>query len=87
MNDAHTQRMLQTIGFDRIVHSEPTGVARVRFDARPEFAPSQGTTVQGGLIAAWLDNEPLPLPRSVAEACHPNRFAQRALVRSSPPVR
>ena len=41
----------------------------------------------GELLAAWLDNEPLPLPRSVAEACHPNRFAQRALVRSSPPVR
>ncbi|NWB60853.1 bifunctional tRNA (5-methylaminomethyl-2-thiouridine)(34)-methyltransferase MnmD/FAD-dependent 5-carboxymethylaminomethyl-2-thiouridine(34) oxidoreductase MnmC, partial [Pseudomonas sp. F1002] len=25
------------------------------------------------LLAAWLDNEPLPLPRSVSEACHPNR--------------
>ncbi|GFM64581.1 tRNA 5-methylaminomethyl-2-thiouridine biosynthesis bifunctional protein MnmC [Pseudomonas cichorii] len=33
------------------------------------------------LIAAWLDNEPLPLPRSVAEACHPNRFALRGLIR------
>ncbi|KTB56194.1 FAD-dependent cmnm(5)s(2)U34 oxidoreductase [Pseudomonas viridiflava ICMP 13104] len=33
------------------------------------------------LIAAWLDNEPLPLPRSVAEACHPNRFAFRSLIR------
>ncbi|WP_440810966.1 bifunctional tRNA (5-methylaminomethyl-2-thiouridine)(34)-methyltransferase MnmD/FAD-dependent 5-carboxymethylaminomethyl-2-thiouridine(34) oxidoreductase MnmC [Pseudomonas syringae] len=33
------------------------------------------------LIAAWLDNEPLPLPRSVAEACHPNRFALRSLIR------
>lgn len=33
------------------------------------------------LIAAWLDNEPLPLPRSVAEACHPNRFFVRELVR------
>ena len=41
----------------------------------------------GELLAAWLDNEPLPLPRSVAEACHPNRFAQRALVRSSLPTR
>ncbi|WP_256676747.1 bifunctional tRNA (5-methylaminomethyl-2-thiouridine)(34)-methyltransferase MnmD/FAD-dependent 5-carboxymethylaminomethyl-2-thiouridine(34) oxidoreductase MnmC, partial [Pseudomonas sp. PICF6] len=37
--------------------------------------------LSGELIAAWLDNEPLPLPRSVAEACHPNRFALRALVR------
>jgi tRNA 5-methylaminomethyl-2-thiouridine biosynthesis bifunctional protein len=35
------------------------------------------------LLAAWLDDEPLPLPRSVAEACHPNRFALRALIRSN----
>ncbi|WPN28722.1 bifunctional tRNA (5-methylaminomethyl-2-thiouridine)(34)-methyltransferase MnmD/FAD-dependent 5-carboxymethylaminomethyl-2-thiouridine(34) oxidoreductase MnmC [Pseudomonas sp. P5_109] len=35
----------------------------------------------GELLAAWLDNEPLPLPRSVAEACHPNRFALRRLIR------
>ncbi|CAM3157542.1 bifunctional tRNA (5-methylaminomethyl-2-thiouridine)(34)-methyltransferase MnmD/FAD-dependent 5-carboxymethylaminomethyl-2-thiouridine(34) oxidoreductase MnmC [Pseudomonas floridensis] len=35
------------------------------------------------LLAAWLDNEPLPLPRSVAEACHPNRFALRGLIRGS----
>jgi tRNA 5-methylaminomethyl-2-thiouridine biosynthesis bifunctional protein len=34
------------------------------------------------LLAAWLDNEPLPVPRSVAEACHPNRFALRALMRN-----
>lgn len=33
------------------------------------------------LLAAWLDNEPLPLPRDVAEACHPNRFMLRKLVR------
>jgi tRNA 5-methylaminomethyl-2-thiouridine biosynthesis bifunctional protein len=38
--------------------------------------------LSGELIAAWLDNEPLPLPRSVAEACHPNRFALRALIRN-----
>ncbi|WP_434563042.1 bifunctional tRNA (5-methylaminomethyl-2-thiouridine)(34)-methyltransferase MnmD/FAD-dependent 5-carboxymethylaminomethyl-2-thiouridine(34) oxidoreductase MnmC [Pseudomonas sp. R1-6] len=37
--------------------------------------------LSGELIAAWLENEPLPLPRSVAEACHPNRFALRALIR------
>ncbi|MGY4533925.1 tRNA 5-methylaminomethyl-2-thiouridine biosynthesis bifunctional protein [Pseudomonas sp. TE3786] len=35
----------------------------------------------GELLAAWLDNELLPLPRDVAEACHPNRFALRKLVR------
>ncbi|RON77882.1 bifunctional tRNA (5-methylaminomethyl-2-thiouridine)(34)-methyltransferase MnmD/FAD-dependent 5-carboxymethylaminomethyl-2-thiouridine(34) oxidoreductase MnmC [Pseudomonas fluorescens] len=37
--------------------------------------------LSGELVAAWLDNEPLPLPRSVAEACHPNRFALRRLIR------
>jgi tRNA 5-methylaminomethyl-2-thiouridine biosynthesis bifunctional protein len=37
--------------------------------------------LSGELLAAWLDNEPLPLPRNVAEACHPNRFALRGLIR------
>ena len=36
----------------------------------------------GELLAAWINDEPLPLPRSVAEACTPNRFALRALVRT-----
>lgn len=35
----------------------------------------------GELLAAWLDDEPLPVPRTVAEACHPNRFALRRLIR------
>jgi tRNA 5-methylaminomethyl-2-thiouridine biosynthesis bifunctional protein len=35
----------------------------------------------GELLAAWLCDEPLPLPRPVAEACHPNRFALRRLIR------
>ncbi|WP_449431631.1 bifunctional tRNA (5-methylaminomethyl-2-thiouridine)(34)-methyltransferase MnmD/FAD-dependent 5-carboxymethylaminomethyl-2-thiouridine(34) oxidoreductase MnmC [Pseudomonas putida] len=35
----------------------------------------------GELIAAWVCGEPLPLPRAVAEACHPNRFALRKLIR------
>ncbi|AYC33597.1 bifunctional tRNA (5-methylaminomethyl-2-thiouridine)(34)-methyltransferase MnmD/FAD-dependent 5-carboxymethylaminomethyl-2-thiouridine(34) oxidoreductase MnmC [Pseudomonas cavernae] len=35
----------------------------------------------GELLAAWLDDEPLPLPRAVAEACHPNRFLRRRLIR------
>lgn len=39
--------------------------------------------LSGELLAAWLDNEPLPLPRSVAEACHPNRFALRRLIRGT----
>ncbi len=34
------------------------------------------------LLAAWLDDEPLPLPRAVAEACHPNRFLLRQLIRA-----
>ncbi|MFJ7286000.1 bifunctional tRNA (5-methylaminomethyl-2-thiouridine)(34)-methyltransferase MnmD/FAD-dependent 5-carboxymethylaminomethyl-2-thiouridine(34) oxidoreductase MnmC [Pseudomonas sp. NPDC099000] len=37
--------------------------------------------LSGELLAAWLDNEPLPLPSAVAEACHPNRFALRRLIR------
>ncbi|MDH0896830.1 MULTISPECIES: bifunctional tRNA (5-methylaminomethyl-2-thiouridine)(34)-methyltransferase MnmD/FAD-dependent 5-carboxymethylaminomethyl-2-thiouridine(34) oxidoreductase MnmC [unclassified Pseudomonas] len=37
--------------------------------------------LSGELLAAWLDGEPLPLPRAVAEACHPSRFALRRLVR------
>lgn len=37
--------------------------------------------LSGELLAAWLNDEPLPLPRSVAEACHPNRFALRNLIR------
>ncbi|KAF1054213.1 MAG: tRNA 5-methylaminomethyl-2-thiouridine biosynthesis bifunctional protein MnmC [Stenotrophomonas maltophilia] len=35
----------------------------------------------GELLAAWIDDEPLPLPRAVAEACLPNRFFLRELVR------
>ncbi|MBV4457324.1 bifunctional tRNA (5-methylaminomethyl-2-thiouridine)(34)-methyltransferase MnmD/FAD-dependent 5-carboxymethylaminomethyl-2-thiouridine(34) oxidoreductase MnmC [Pseudomonas sp. COR58] len=35
----------------------------------------------GELLAAWLDDEPLPLPKAVAEACHPNRFVLRRLIR------
>ena len=37
--------------------------------------------LSGELLAAWLDDEPLPLPRAVAEACHPNRFTLRQLIR------
>lgn len=41
--------------------------------------------LSGELIAAWLNDEPLPVPRDVAEACHPNRFALRTLIRNSNP--
>jgi len=37
--------------------------------------------LSGELIAAWASGEPLPLPRAVAEACHPNRFMLRRLIR------
>ena len=30
-----------------------------------------------------LEDEPLPLPREVAEACHPNRFMLRQLIRGT----
>ncbi|MGV8843512.1 MAG: bifunctional tRNA (5-methylaminomethyl-2-thiouridine)(34)-methyltransferase MnmD/FAD-dependent 5-carboxymethylaminomethyl-2-thiouridine(34) oxidoreductase MnmC [Pseudomonas sp.] len=40
--------------------------------------------LSGELLAAWIDNEPLPVPRDVAEACHPNRFALRDLIRRKP---
>ena len=52
--DAHP--LLQAIGFERLVHSAPEGLARVRFAPRPEFAHTGGTIVQGGFITAWLDN-------------------------------
>lgn len=35
----------------------------------------------GELIAAWVTGEPLPVPRGVAEGCHPNRFGLRRLIR------
>ncbi|MGG2396664.1 bifunctional tRNA (5-methylaminomethyl-2-thiouridine)(34)-methyltransferase MnmD/FAD-dependent 5-carboxymethylaminomethyl-2-thiouridine(34) oxidoreductase MnmC [Pseudomonas sp. SH1-B] len=39
--------------------------------------------LSGELIAAWLDDEPLPVPREVAEASHPNRFMLRKLIRGN----
>ncbi|BBT41390.1 bifunctional tRNA (5-methylaminomethyl-2-thiouridine)(34)-methyltransferase MnmD/FAD-dependent 5-carboxymethylaminomethyl-2-thiouridine(34) oxidoreductase MnmC [Pseudomonas putida] len=35
--------------------------------------------LSGELVAAWVCGE--PLPRTVAQACHPNRFALRRLIR------
>ncbi|MFC3609310.1 bifunctional tRNA (5-methylaminomethyl-2-thiouridine)(34)-methyltransferase MnmD/FAD-dependent 5-carboxymethylaminomethyl-2-thiouridine(34) oxidoreductase MnmC [Stutzerimonas tarimensis] len=34
------------------------------------------------LLAAWIEDEPVPLPRSVAQACHPSRFLLRRLIRN-----
>ncbi|WP_434677559.1 bifunctional tRNA (5-methylaminomethyl-2-thiouridine)(34)-methyltransferase MnmD/FAD-dependent 5-carboxymethylaminomethyl-2-thiouridine(34) oxidoreductase MnmC [Pseudomonas sp. R1-18] len=42
--------------------------------------------LSGELIAAWLNDEPLPVPLSVAQACLPNRFALRALIRGKAAV-
>lgn len=49
--------LLRTIGFDALLRTDAeAGTARVRFIARPEFAHTNGTIVQGGIITAWLDN-------------------------------
>ena len=37
--------------------------------------------LSGEIIAAWLNDEPLPVPRAIAEACHPNRFGLRTLIK------
>tara|TARA_R110000751_G_scaffold21876_3_gene62324 strand:+ start:695 stop:2722 length:2028 start_codon:yes stop_codon:yes gene_type:complete len=37
--------------------------------------------LSGELVAAWITGEPLPLPRDLAEAVHPNRFLLRRLIR------
>lgn len=37
--------------------------------------------LSGEIIAAWLNDEPMPVPQTVAEACHPNRFGLRALIK------
>ena len=41
------------------------------------------TPLSGELLAAWLDGEPLPVPRAIAEACHPSRFLLRKLIRGT----
>lgn len=38
--------------------------------------------LSGELLAAYLDDEPAPLPGSVIEAVHPSRFLLRRLIRS-----
>lgn len=39
----------------------------------------------GELLAAQLCHEPLPIPQAVADACHPDRFLLRALIRQQRP--
>ncbi|MEJ8851806.1 PaaI family thioesterase [Variovorax rhizosphaerae] len=48
--------LMHAIGFTELLRSDAeAGAARVRFTARPEFAHTHGTVVQGGIITAWLD--------------------------------
>ena len=37
--------------------------------------------LSGELLAAWINGDPLSVPRAIAEACHPNRFLLRKLIR------
>jgi len=37
--------------------------------------------LSGEILAAWINDEPLPVSRAVAEACLPNRFGLRALIK------
>ncbi|WP_338545037.1 bifunctional tRNA (5-methylaminomethyl-2-thiouridine)(34)-methyltransferase MnmD/FAD-dependent 5-carboxymethylaminomethyl-2-thiouridine(34) oxidoreductase MnmC [Pseudomonas benzopyrenica] len=39
------------------------------------------TPLAAELLAAWLEDEPLPVARRVADACHPSRFPLRRLIR------
>lgn len=59
LDDAHAYPpgLRQAIGFERIVSLDrQAGTAIIQFNARPEFAHTGGTIVQGGFITAWLDN-------------------------------
>ena len=47
--------LMHCIGFEEVLPLGADGTAEVRFRARPEFAHSKGTTVQGGIVTAWLD--------------------------------
>jgi acyl-coenzyme A thioesterase PaaI-like protein len=48
--------LMQAIGFDAVLRTEPNGTALVRYVARPEHAHSEGRIVQGGFITSWLDH-------------------------------
>jgi tRNA 5-methylaminomethyl-2-thiouridine biosynthesis bifunctional protein len=44
--------------------------------------------LSGEMLAAYLEGEPAPLPRSVMDTAHPSRFLLRSLIqRSTPPPR
>jgi uncharacterized protein (TIGR00369 family) len=47
--------LMQAMGLREVVSLDPENGSRLLFEARPEFTHSNGTTVQGGFITAWLD--------------------------------
>jgi uncharacterized protein (TIGR00369 family) len=47
--------LMEAIGLEEVLALRPEGAARLRFDGRPGFTHSGGTTVQGGILTAWLD--------------------------------
>jgi uncharacterized protein (TIGR00369 family) len=48
--------LMHHMGFDAVVEDSAEGRAVVRYDGRPEFTHSAGTTVQGGVVTTWLDH-------------------------------
>ena len=48
---------------------------------RARLARPRHRAASGELLAAYLDDEPAPLPASVEEAVHPSRFLLRSLIR------
>ena len=49
--------LLEVLGFQRVLALDAAaGTARVQYTARPAWAHSGGTTIQGGLLTSWLDN-------------------------------
>jgi len=48
--------LMQAIGFDKVLRTDPSGIAVVRYVGRPEHAHSDGRVVQGGFITSWLDH-------------------------------
>ncbi len=47
--------LMQAIGLQEVVSLDAQRGSRLLFEGRPEFTHSNGTTVQGGIITAWLD--------------------------------
>ncbi len=48
--------LMRAIGFDALLHTDPAGVAVVRYLPRLEHAHSDGRIVQGGFVTSWLDH-------------------------------